>query len=90
MEAGAGGSADQPVRKPCLGLYVISIALDGVRATFLFVQARDETESAVGTWDGQHAALSAALDVVGRGEVVVVGRDPARLAAAGGCSTSGR
>ena len=57
---------------------------------FLFVQAEDETESAVGTWGGQHAALSAALDVVGRGEVVVVGRDPARLAAAGRGPTSRR
>ena len=54
-----------------------------MRATFLFVQAEDETENAVGTWGGQHAALSAALDVVGRGEVLVVGRDPARLAVAG-------
>ena len=58
--------------------------LDGRRATFLFVQAEDETESAVRTWGGQHAALWAALAAAGRSvEVVVVGRDPVRLAAAG-------
>ena len=62
----------------------LPLALDGGRATFLFVQAEDETESAVRTWGGQHAALWAALAAAGRAvEVVVVGRDPVRLAAAG-------
>ena len=62
----------------------LPLALDGRRATFLFVQAEDETESAVRTWGGQHAALWAALAAAGRSvEVVVVGRDPVRLAAAG-------
>ena len=62
----------------------LPLALDGVRATFLFVQAEDGTESAVRTWGGQHAALWAALAAAGRAvEVVVVGRDPVRLAAAG-------
>ena len=60
------------------------VALDGGRATFLFVQAEDETESAVRTWGSQHSALWAALAAAGRAvEVVVVGRDPVRLAAAG-------
>ena len=62
----------------------LPVALDGVRATFLFVQAEDETESAVRTWGGQHSALWAALAAVGRAvDVVVVGRDPVRLDAAG-------
>ena len=62
----------------------LPLALDGRRATFLFVQAEDETESAVRTWGGQHSALWAALAAAGRAvEVVVVGRDPVRLAAAG-------
>ena len=62
----------------------LPVALDGVRATFLFVQAEDETESAVRTCGGQHAALWAALAAAGRAvDVVVVGRDPVRLAAAG-------
>ena len=61
----------------------LPLALDGRRATFLFVQAEEETESAVRTWGGQHAALWAALAAAGRTvEVVVVGRDPVRLAAA--------
>ena len=61
----------------------LPMALDAARATFLFVQAEDETESAVRTWGGQHAALWAALAAAGRAvEVVVVGRDPVRLAAA--------
>ena len=62
----------------------LPVALDGGRATFLFVQAEDETESAVRTWGGQHSALWAALAAAGRAvEVVVVGRDPVRLDAAG-------
>ena len=36
----------------------LPVALDGVRATFLFVQTHeDETESAVRTWGGPHSAL---------------------------------
>ena len=43
----------------------------------------DETESAVRTRGSQHAALWTALAATGRAvEVVVVGRDPVRLAAA--------
>ena len=63
----------------------LPVALDGVRATFLFVQTdEDETESAVRTWGSQHSALWTALLAAGRAvEVVVVGRDPVRLAAAG-------
>ena len=62
----------------------LPLALDGERATFVFVQAEDETESAVRTWGSQHAALWTALVAAGRAvEVVVVGRDPVRLAAAG-------
>ena len=62
----------------------LPVALDGWRATFVFVQDEDETESAVRTWGSQHAALWAALIAAGRAvEVVVVGRDPERLAAAG-------
>ncbi len=74
----------------------LPVALDGVRATFLFVQTdEDETESAIRTWGGQHAAMWAALAPAGRAvEVVVVGRDPVRLAAAEGgvarLSASGR
>ncbi len=62
----------------------LPVALDGRRATFLFVQTDEhETVSAVRTWGGQHAALWAALAAAGRSvEVVVVGRDPVRLAAA--------
>ena len=61
----------------------LPIALDGERATFVLVQAEDETESAVRTWGSQHAALWLALEAAGRAvEVVVVGRDPVRLAAA--------
>ena len=61
----------------------LPIALYGWRATFVFVQSDDETESAVRTWGSQHAALWAGLAAAGRAvEVVVVGRDPVRLAAA--------
>ena len=50
----------------------------------IFVQAGDETESAVRTWGSQHAALWLALAAAGRAvEVVVVGRDPVCLAAGG-------
>ena len=62
----------------------LPVALDHERATFVFVQAGDETESAVRTWGSQHAALWLALAAAGRAvAVVVVGRDPERLAAAG-------
>ena len=40
-------------------------------------------ESAVLTWGSQHAALWTGLAAAGRGDdIVVVGRDPERLAAA--------
>ena len=63
----------------------LPVALDGGRATFLFVQTdEDETVSAVRTWGSQHSVLWTALLAAGRAvEVVVVGRDPVRLAAAG-------
>ena len=62
----------------------LPVALDGGRATFLFVQTEDQTASEVRTWGSQHAALWAALLAAGRAvEVVVVGRDPVRLGAAG-------
>ncbi len=62
----------------------LPVAADGERATFVFVLVEDETESAVRRWGVQHAALWAALAAAGRTvEVVVVGRDPVRLAAAG-------
>ena len=61
----------------------LPVALDGWRATFVFVQDEDETASAVRTWGSQHAALWAGLIAAGRAvEVIVVGRDPERLAAA--------
>ena len=61
----------------------LPLALDAERATFVFVQSEDETESAVRTWGSQHVALWLALAGAGRAvEVVVVGRDPVRLAAA--------
>ena len=70
-------------REQYLG-YKLPLALDAARATFVFVQVEDVTESAVHTWGAQHAGLWAALAQAGRAvEVVVVGRDPVRLAAAG-------
>ena len=61
----------------------LPLALDSGRATFVFVQAEDVTPSGVRTWGESHAALWAALHAAGRAvEVVVVGRDPERLAAA--------
>ncbi|MXY78602.1 MAG: hypothetical protein F4Y94_02655 [Chloroflexi bacterium] len=63
----------------------LPIALDAERATFVFVQAEDETARAVRTWGQQHAPLWSVLRECSREvEVVVVGRDPARLAAAEG------
>ncbi|MCY4027872.1 MAG: hypothetical protein OXH75_16365 [Acidobacteria bacterium] len=62
----------------------LPVAADDERATFVFVLVEDETESAVRRWGLQHAALWTALAAAGRTvEVVVVGRDPVRLAAAG-------
>ena len=62
----------------------LPLALDAGRATFVFVQTEDQTASEVRTWGSQHAALWAALLAAGRAvEVVVVGRDPVRLDAAG-------
>jgi len=59
------------------------VGLHGRWATFVFAQAGDETPSAVRTWGSQHAALWAGLIAAGRAvEVVVVGRDPERLAVA--------
>ncbi len=61
----------------------LPLALDAARATFVFVQAEDVTPSGVRTWGETHAGLWAALGAAGRAvEVVVVGRDPERLAAA--------
>ncbi|MYN65063.1 MAG: hypothetical protein F4X11_08550 [Acidobacteria bacterium] len=64
-------------------VHKLPLALDAERATFVFVQAEDETPSGLSTWGGQHAALWASLRKAGRAvEVVVVGRDPVRLEAA--------
>lgn len=61
----------------------LPVALYEDRVTFVFTQAEDATPSAVRTWGEAHAALWAALTASGRGvEVVVVGQDPERLAAA--------
>lgn len=61
----------------------LPIALDDERATFVFVQAEDETPRAVRTWGEFHSPLWSALREGGRVvTVVVVGRNPARLAAA--------
>ena len=61
----------------------LPLALDAERATFVFVQAEDVTESGVRKWGEEHAELWAALRESGRRvDVVVVGRDPVRLAAA--------
>ena len=60
----------------------LPLALDGKRATFVFVQAEDVTPTGVRTWGEAHAGLWAALRAAGRVvDVVVVGRDPERLAA---------
>ena len=61
----------------------LPVAVYEDRATFVFTQAEDATQSAVRSWGEAHAALWAALAAAGRAvEVVVVGRDPERLAAA--------
>ena len=61
----------------------LPLALADERATFVFMQAEDETPRAVRTWGRQHAPLWSALRAAGRTvEVVVAGRAAARLAAA--------
>ena len=65
-------------------IHRLPLALDAERATFVFVQPEEETQSALRTWGGQHAGLWAALLNAGRAvDVVVVGRNADRLAAAG-------
>ena len=44
----------------------LPLAFDRERATFVFVQAEAETESAVHTWGTQHAKLWAMLAEAGR------------------------
>ena len=62
----------------------LPLAFDAERATFVFVHPEEETQSALRTWGGQHAGLWAALLAVGRTvDIVVVGRNPERLPAAG-------
>ncbi len=62
----------------------LPVALDTGRATFVYVQAEDETVSALRTWGEAHTPLWSALRAAGRDvETVVVGRDPERLAEAG-------
>lgn len=62
----------------------LPVALDDDGAVFVFVQAEDETASALRTWGELHAGLWSALRATGRKvETVVVGRDPERLAEAG-------
>lgn len=69
----------------------LPIALDAWRATFVFVQAEDSRPRGVRTWGQQHAPLWSVLRACGREvEVVVVGRDPARLAAVEGVLASWR
>ena len=76
--AGADGARRRPF------VHRLPLALDAERATFVFVQPEEETQSALRTWGGQHAGLWAALLAAGRVvEVVVVGRNPERLAGAG-------
>lgn len=75
---GAAGARRRPF------VHRLPLALDAGRAIFVFVQPEEETQSALRTWGGQHAGLWAALLAAGRAvDVVVVGRDRERLAAAG-------
>ena len=63
----------------------LPIALEARRTTFVFVQAEDSRPRGVRTWGRLHSPLWSALREGGRSvKVVVVGRDPARLAAAQG------
>ena len=65
-------------------VHKLPLALGAERARFVFTQGEDAGVSAVRTWGQAHAALFRELTAAGRAvEVVVVGRDPARLAAAG-------
>ncbi len=67
-----------------LFVHRLPLALDAERATFVFVQPEEETQSALRTWGGQHAELWAALLAAGPAvEVVVVGRNAERLTVAG-------
>ena len=65
-------------------VHKLPVALDADRATFVFVTPMgDKTQDAARTWGASHAALWAALRAHGRAvSVVVVGPEPARLAAA--------
>ncbi|MCY4074930.1 MAG: hypothetical protein OXH04_05830, partial [Acidobacteria bacterium] len=64
-------------------VHKLPVALDAGRATFVFVQAEDATPSGVRTWGAAHRGIWEALAGAGRAvDVVVVGRDPVRLAAA--------
>ena len=65
-------------------VHKLPIALDAERATFVFTTPMgDKTQDAARTWGESHAALWAALRAHGRAvSVVVVGPEPARLAAA--------
>ncbi len=63
----------------------LPVALDDGRATFVYVQAEDSRPRAVRTWGRLHSPLWSVLRASGRAvQVVVVGRDPTRLAAAQG------
>ena len=65
-------------------VHKLPLALGADRARFVFTQGEDAGPSAVRTWGEAHAALFRALTAAGRAvEVVVVGRDPERLTAAG-------
>ena len=65
-------------------VHKLPVALDAEGATFVFVTPMgDKTQDAARTWGASHAALWAALRAHGRAvSVIVVGSDPARLAAA--------
>ena len=79
VHAGRNGSRRRPF------IHRLPLALDAEQATFVFVELEEATQSALQTWGGQHAGLWAALLTAGRAvDVVVVGRDRERLAAAGG------
>ena len=78
VHAGRDGARRRPF------IHRLPLALDAERATFVFVQPEEETQSALRTWGGQHAGLWATLLAAGRTvDVVVVGRNAERLAAAG-------
>ncbi len=76
--AGADGARRRPF------VHRLPLALDAGRAIFVFVQLEEETQSALRTWGAQHAGLWAVLLAAGSAvDIVVVGRDRERLAAAG-------